>query len=221
MFSSVLNSTGITLQSALICTVTSIVLGFVISFIYMHKNQCSKHFAVTLVLLPVIVQTVIMMVSGNLGAGVAVAGAFSLVRFRSQPGTSKEILCIFFAMAVGLATGMGYIAYAAATTVIIGGVLLALNSSRFAEQGVVDKELVVTIPENLDYNGLLDDIFRKYTGHVQLQKVKTVNMGSLYELRYRIALLDETKEKEMLDAIRERNGNLKVACGRVETNELL
>ena len=221
MFSSVLDTAGITLPAALMCTGASVILGFVTAYVYMYKTQCSKHFAITLVLLPVIVQTVIMMVNGNLGAGVAVAGTFSLVRFRSVPGTSKEILSIFFAMAIGLATGMGYIGYAVMITLVIGIVMLVLNATTFGERSVEAKELTVTIPENLDYTGLLDDLFRQYTDRADLCKVKTVNMGSLYELRYRITLRDNKKEKEMLDAIRERNGNLKVVCGRVETAELL
>lgn len=221
MFSSVLDSTGLTLTSTLLCTGTSVALGFVIAFVYLYKAQCSKHFAITLVLLPVIVQTVIMMVNGNLGAGVAVAGAFSLVRFRSVPGTSKEIVSIFFAMAVGLSTGMGYLGYAALITAVISVVMLFLSATSFGEKASVEKELVVTIPENLDYTGLLDDLFRKYSDHCVLIRVKTVSMGSLYELRYRLMLKKNVSEKDLLDEIRVRNGNLKVACGRVELAEQL
>lgn len=221
MFSSVLDTAGITLASALTCTGVSIALGFVIAFVYLYKSQCSKHFAITLVLLPVIVQTVILMVNGNLGAGVAVAGAFSLIRFRSVPGTSKEIVSIFYAMAVGLATGMGYIGYAVLIAFVIGAVMLLLSATSFGEQAIKEKELTVTIPENLDYVGLLEDLFCQYTNRHDLIRVKTVSMGSLYELRYRVTLKDENREKEMLDAIRERNGNLKIACGRVEMAEQL
>ena len=219
MFSSVLQTAstvggGISIESVMICTLTSILLGVGISIIYMLQGGTSKNFSISLVLLPVIIQVVIMMVNGNLGTGVAVAGAFSLVRFRSVPGTSKEICCIFFAMAVGLATGMGFIAFAVCMTMIIGALLLVLSKTKFGEIQDNSKVLKITIPENLDYTEIFEDIFKKFASEVSLVKVKTVNLGSMYELNYRIVLKDSTKEKVLIDELRCRNGNLTIVCAR-------
>jgi len=214
------STTGdITFQSIILCTLASLVLGFGVSAVYMFKGKYSKNFVITLALLPALIQLVIMMVNGNLGAGVAVMGAFSLVRFRSVPGTSKEILNIFFAMALGLTTGMGYIGYAVIFFIIIGIVLLVLSASRFGEKNSAEKELKITIAESLDYNGIFDDLFDKYTNNFELVRVKTTNMGSLYELQYHISIKDQTLEKEFIDEIRCRNGNLNITCGKVPTNK--
>ncbi len=189
-------------------------LGILISAVYGARGTCSKNFMVTLVLLPVLVQMIIMLVNGNLGTSVAVLGAFSLVRFRSVPGSSKEMTVIFFAMAAGLATGMGFLGFAVLMTAIIGGVFLLLEKTRFGESKRERKDLRVTIAEHLDYTEIFDDIFRQYTDQCDLQRVKTTNLGSMYELEYHIVLKDLRREKEMLDAIRCRNGNLTVICGR-------
>lgn len=197
-----------------ICTLVSLILGAALAWIHTYKNKVTQNFMLTLVLLPVMVQTVIMLVNGNLGTGVAVMGAFSLVRFRSAPGNSREIASIFLAMAVGLATGMGYLAVAALLLAVVGCVTFCVV--HMPERGsFVDKELKVTIPENLDYSGIFDDLFQKYTSHAELLKVRTVNMGSLYELQYQVALKEEKAEKEFLDHIRCRNGNLNLVCGRI------
>ncbi len=169
---------------------------------------------VTLTLLPVLVQMVIMLVNGNLGTSVAVLGAFSLVRFRSVPGSSKEMAVIFFAMAVGLATGTGFLSFAVVMTIMIGGVFLLLGKTRFGESKQDNKDLRITIADHLDYTEIFDDIFREYTDRCSLQRVKTTNLGSMYELEYHITLKDIRREKEMLDAIRCRNGNLTIVCGR-------
>lgn len=218
MFTSIIASvTGsLTIETALICTVVSLILGGIIAVIYMTQGTYTKSFIITLILLPALVQAVIMVVNGNLGAGVAVMGAFSLVRFRSIPGSSKEISSIFFAMVVGLATGMGYITYAVLITVIIGLALFLLSRFSFGDKKNINKELRVTIPENLDYTDVFDDIFKKYTKNVTLTKVKTTNLGSMYDLYYEIELLDGSKEKEMIDDIRCRNGNLTIICGRIQ-----
>lgn len=209
----------LTLGSVLLCTAVSLALGLTIAATYMFRNTYSKTFAVTLALMPALVQTVIMLVNGNLGAGVAVMGAFSLTRFRSVPGTAREIGAIFFAMAVGLATGMGYLGYAVLTALLIGSMMVILDISPFGEQWGGEKDLRVTIPENLDYAGIFDDLFSLYGRGAKLLKVRTTNMGSLYELQYRLTLLDEAKEKEFLDALRCRNGNLPIVCGYVASRE--
>lgn len=193
----------------------SLILGIIIAIFYMYKTNYNKQFVITLAILPAIVGVVISIVNGNLGTGVAVMGAFSLVRFRSIPGTAKEIGYIFFSMAVGLGTGMGYILYAAVFTVLVGTISYVLYMSRFGEKRQVIKQLKVTIPENLDYAGLFDDLFDEYAKSSKLKRVKTTNMGSLFQLHYDIVLKDEKTEKEFIDKIRCRNGNLDIICGHI------
>lgn len=175
-----------------------------------------KSFVMTLVLLPPLVQLVIMMVNGNLGTSVAVLGTFSLVRFRSVAGSSKEIACIFFAMAIGLATGMGFLTFAVMMVVVIGLAFILLEKTKFGEPKANEKDLKISIAENLDYTEIFEDIFKIYTKKCKLERVKTTNLGSMYELDYHIVLKDAAKEKEMIDAIRCRNGNLTIVCGRMQ-----
>lgn len=219
MFTSILNSAAadMTVGNALLCTVVSLILGLFIAIIYMSQGSYSKSFVMTLVILPALVQIVIMLVNGNLGTSVAVLGTFSLVRFRSVPGSSKEIAVIFFAMAVGLATGTGFLTFAAMITVIIGLVFLVLGKASFGESKENEKDLRITIAEHIDYTEIFEDIFKEYTSKCKLQRVKTTNLGSMYELEYHITLKDVKKEKEMIDSIRCRNGNLTVICGRRST----
>lgn len=202
-----------TWASYLICTAASLGAGICIALIHMYKNHYSRHFVLTLVILPAIVQAVIMLVNGNVGTGVAVMGAFSLVRFRSVPGNSREISSVFLAMAVGLATGMGYIGIALLLVICIGAALLLMVTLHFGESRQGEKVLKITIPENLDYEGMFEDLMQEFTAGYRLTKVRTVNMGSLYELQYQINIKKEKSEKAFLDAIRCRNGNLTVSCG--------
>lgn len=221
MFSSILDTAAGTLSvtDAFICLGGALILGFIISGAYMMCGAYTKSFAVTLTLLPVIVQVVIMLVNGNLGAGVAVLGAFSLVRFRSVPGSAREICAIFLAMAAGLATGMGYIAFAAVVVVAVCVVFVLLSKTSFGEQAGRGRELKITIPETLDYTEVFDDIFQKYAQEVALIKAKTVNLGSMFELKYEIKFKPDVNEKQFIDEIRCRNGNLTVACGRIQTHK--
>ena len=214
--SSILNGT-LTISGFLYCTLASLVLGLGIAGLYMVKNTYSKGFVVTLALLPAIVQVVIMMVNGNIGTGFAVAGAFSLVRFRSVPGNARDIVSIFFAMAVGLATGMGYLFYALLFLVIIGVVNVALLCSRFGDGKANVRTLKITVPENLDYEGLFDDLLQQYATSYTLEKVRTTNMGSLLELSYTVRLKGDMPPKAFLDALRCRNGNLNIAVSRPHT----
>ena len=220
MLDSILAS-GLTLPAFLVCTAVSLVLGIATAFLSMYRSKCSQGFAVTVAVLPAIVQIVILLVNGNVGAGVAVAGAFSLVRFRSVPGTAREIGVIFLAMALGLATGMGYVALAAVFFVIIAAVLLLLTRLDFGTRRIDERLLKITIPENLDYDGLFDDIFRQYTSSHTLERVKTTNMGTLYELQYHITLKETQVPKAFLDALRCRNGNLNILCSREMQKETL
>lgn len=205
--------------TTLICLASSLVLGVVIALVYMYRNTYSKSFVVTLALLPGMIQAVILLVNGNLGVGVAVMGAFSLVRFRSIPGSASEITSIFFAMAVGLATGMGFIGYAVLFTAVISVMMIFYSTVRFGESRGAGRALKIVIPEDLDYTGLFDDIFDEFTKKAMLERVQTTNLGSLYELRYTITLNDIKREKEMLDKIRQRNGNLNISCGRLATGK--
>lgn len=218
MMASVINGAGsVSVQAALLCTCVSLVLGLVIAAVYMLQGEYTKNFVVTLLLLPALVQAVIMLVNGNLGTGVAIMGAFSLVRFRSVPGTSREISGVFYAIVVGLATGMGYLAYAAIITVIVGAVML-VSYKVVGHAGVQQHLLRIVISEDLDYEGVFEDILQKYTKTARLIQVKTINMGSMYELRYEIALAKDALVKEMIDDIRTRNANLTVSCSRVLTS---
>ena len=201
-------------QASLVCLGVALLLGIFIAFIYMYRNTYTKSFVITLALLPAMVQTVIMLENGNLGVGVAVMGTFSLVRFRSVPGSANEICAIFFAMAVGLATGMGLVFYAIAFTAIIGVAMLLYHTLRFGEGSANRRLLKIIIPEDLDYTDVFTDIFAKYTRTYRLERIQTTNLGSLFELRYTVMLKDVRQEKEMLDQIRQRNGNLNITCSR-------
>jgi uncharacterized membrane protein YhiD involved in acid resistance len=214
-------SDGITAGTLLICLAAALVLGLGTAAIHMFRNQYSKSFVVTLALLPAIVALVIMMVNGNIGAGVAVAGTFSLVRFRSVPGDAREICSIFFSMALGLVLGMGYLAFAVLFFLVIGAAMLLLSVLHFGEQKTAPRELKITIPENLDYNGLFDDVFSKYTTQAQLVRVRTANLGTLYELQYDVQLNTPEISKEFIDELRCRNGNLNIICSRKPTRETL
>jgi len=211
-------SADITLVQYLILTGVSLVLGLISALVYMYQNTYTKGFVLSLVLLPTVVQTVILLVSGNLGAGVAVAGTFSLVRFRSVPGGAREIAAIFAAMAIGLATGMGYIAVAALLTIAVGSVSLILVKLKFGDQDVNNRRVKVTMPENLDYNKVFDDVFSEYTTRTELRKVKTTNLGSMFELQYEVTLRDPAQEKAFIDALRTRNGNLNILLSRTPGN---
>jgi uncharacterized membrane protein YhiD involved in acid resistance len=184
----------------------------------MYRNTYTKGFVLALVLLPTVVQTVILLVSGNLGAGVAVAGTFSLVRFRSVPGGAREIAAIFAAMAIGLATGMGYIAVAVLLTAAIGLASLLMVKLNFGDQDVNNRRLKVIMPEDLDYNDVFNDIFSAYTTRIELRKVKTTNLGSMFELNYELTLRDPAQEKMFIDALRTRNGNLNILLSRTPGN---
>lgn len=209
----------ISVSDFMICIVCSLIIGFIIAAMYMYKSVYSKSFIVTLAILPAVVCVVIMMVNGNVGAGVAVAGAFSLVRFRSVPGTAKEIGVLFMAMGAGLIAGMGYIAYAFLFVIVLGLVNMFYAQLDFGanKQNARRRTMRITIPEDLDYTDAFDDIFDKFTEKSELVSVKTTNMGSLFKLTYNLTLKETNVEKTFLDEIRCRNGNLEVTIGNQET----
>ena len=203
----------------LLCLGVALVLGIVLAAAYTFKSTYTKSFVTTLALLPAIVCVVIMMVNGNIGAGVAVAGAFSLVRFRSAPGSAREICSIFLAMGTGLVCGMGYLGYAALFTVLLAVIFVVYNLIDLGPTGnaSVRKCVKITIPEDLDYTTVFDDIFAEYTKRHELVRVKTTNMGSMFRLSYNVVLKDAKLEKEFIDKLRIRNGNLEVMVSREES----
>ena len=213
--------TELTLTTFLICPAASLVLGIGLALVGMYRSRSTQSFAITIAILPLAVQLVIMLVNGTLGVGVAVAGAFGLVRFRSAQGTAREIGVLFSAMAIGLATGMGFVFLAVLFFAVLGGALLLLTVLHFGESARAERTLKITIPETLDYDSLFDDLFAQYTKAHSLVRVKTTNMGTLYELEYRITLRGEQIPKEFLDALRCRNGNLNIVCGRELEREAL
>ena len=212
IFASVYGS-SLTFGAFCITTLVSLSLGALLAFAYSREKHSSGSLTRSLLVLPFLVHMVILLVNGNLGAGVAVAGTFSLVRFRSAPGSARDIAVIFLAMTVGLACGMGYAALAVLAVVIVCAVLLIPGQNTAQE---ADRVLRVTVPENLDYMDLFTDLFEDFTTQAQLTRVKTVNMGSLYSLEYQVRLKETAKEKQLLDAMRCRNGNLNIVCAREE-----
>ena len=203
-----------TLERLLFCTVCSLIFGLAVALAYMFRNKYSPSLAATLVVIPAIVQIIITIVNSNVGAGIAVLGAFSLVRFRSIPGNARDISYLFFAMALGFVTGMGHVFYALVFLLLVGSVGLLLTCTRFGQRGADVRVLRITIPENLDYDGLFDEIFDKYARSAELEKVRTTNMGSLYELTYLVRLKSASIPKEFMDELRCRNGNLNILISR-------
>lgn len=202
---------NVTTIDFLFCTVASIVLGMIAAAVYMFRHDYSKNFVVTLALLPVIVQMVITLVNGNLGAGIAVMGVFNLVRFRSIAGTAKDIGSVFMAMAIGLATGMGYIGLAVLFTIIVAIINIVFVVSPFGNEKTADQELKITVPEDLAYTDLVDPVLARWCSSAKLQSVETTNLGSLFQLRYKVSLKEPGTEKSLIDDLRTRNGNLKIA----------
>ncbi|HIR94376.1 MAG TPA: DUF4956 domain-containing protein [Candidatus Egerieimonas intestinavium] len=209
----------ISVTDFLLCLGCALILGFVMAFTYMYRSRYTKSFVVTLVLLPAVVCVVIMLVNGNVGTGVAVAGTFSLVRFRSVPGTAREICTLFLAMGAGLITGMGYLGFGVLFTLLMCAVFLLCSRLDFGARRNEEayKTVAVTIPEDLDYTGVFADIWEEYTRSQELVCVKTTNMGSMFRLTYQVTLRDPAREKEMIDKLRCRNGNLEISVSRQET----
>ncbi len=217
MFDSIISSTGLTTDSALICTAVSLGFGLLAALLYrIGTKQPSRSMMITLIVLPTLVQAVIMLVNGSVGAGIAVMGAFNLVRFRSAPGCARDICYIFYTMCIGLATGMGYVGFALLLALAVGAVLAVLSFVPWFRERQDKKLLRVVIPENLDYNGVFDDIFAEYLTSFKLVQVKTTAMGTLFDLRYEVTEKDPSRQKEMLDKIRTRNGNLTISLGTVQ-----
>ncbi len=212
-FKSVVAQGEITVGGFLVMSLVSLLLGLLVSAAAVFIGKKSRSVSVTLTVIPLIVQVIIMIVNGNIGVGIGVAGAFSLVRYRSNPGTASDIMMVFVAMTSGLIVGVGYIGLAVIFTVIAIAAYAAVTAAGLGKRKRGLKELKITIPEGLNYPHIFDDIFKKYTSSCELIRVHTTNMGSMYQLTYNIVLSDEDLEKEMIDMIRCRNGNLDIICG--------
>ena len=209
--------TVITPSDVFIAIGVAIALGLVIACCYMFKNEYSRNLIISISIMPVIVAVLIMLVSGSIGAAIAVGGVFALTRFRSAQGTSKEITQILLAMATGLTLGLGYIFIAILLVVIVEAMCIIFNLTNFGEANSKRRTLKITIPEELDYNELFDDLFEKYTIRAVLIKVKLKNLGTLFQLTYDIVLKDVKTEKQFIDDLRVRNANLDILCSRVIT----
>ena len=219
LFYDIFTDTAVDPAMMMLAIGVSLLLGLVVAKVYQFKTVYSKSFVMSLALLPTLIAIVIFLVNGSLGAGVAVMGAFSLIRFRSAPGGAKELVSIFLVMTIGIAIGMGYLVFATVFTLIMSLVMLLLEVVNFGQMKHSMRQLTVVIPESLDYESIFDDIFNKAANHIELANVKTSDMGSLFKLKYIIQLNGRMTEKELIDALRTRNGNLEIAISRYITKE--
>ena len=212
---------SVSLPSLLLCLGAAIVLGVLSALLYSKKNPCTSSFATTLALLPMISSAVILVVNSNLGAGIAVAGAFSLVRFRSVQGSAREILAVFLAVVLGMCLGAGYLGVAALVFALYALMILLLDAVHFGRESEMRRELKISVPESLDYDGLFDDLLNAHAKEWTLERVRTAEMGSVYQLTFHVTLPQNFQSRPLLDEIRTRNGNLPVSLGRItSTNEM-
>ena len=219
LFYDIFTDTAVDPAMMMLAIGVSLLLGLVIAKVYQFKTVYSKSFVMSLALLPTLIAIVIFLVNGSLGAGGAVMGAFSLIRFRSAPGGAKELVSIFLVMTIGIAIGMGYLVFATIFTLIMSLAMMLLEVVNFGQMKHSMRQLTIVIPESLDYESIFDDIFNKAANHVELANVKTSDMGSLFKIKYIIQLNGRMTEKELIDALRTRNGNLEIAISRYITKE--
>lgn len=213
---------SISISLVLVCILVALSLGVVVCgayFLITPRRNRSASFVLSLVILPTIVAVVIILIGGNLARAFSMAGIFTIVRFRSIPGDSKDISFIFLSMAIGLSLGLGYLSLGAVIAVVISAAIVLVDKSGFGISKQKEKKLRISIPEDMNYQGAFDDLFTKYTSFFEMQKVKTTNMGTLFELNYDIILKDAANEKEFIDAIRCRNGNLGIQLGLKECKD--
>lgn len=203
---------NITAGEFILCIAASLIIGFLISVIYMctHKKEgYSQSYVLTIIMLPSIVTLILLLINTTYGA-LSLAGAFTLVRFRSVPGDPKDITYIFFTMAVGVACGMGYIGFAIVFFVILGLIVFILNAINFGGCKINHMTLKITIPENLDYKGVFDPVLKRYTSYYKLRRIKTTNFGTLFDLIYSVDVYDDMDSKKFIDELRALNGNLNI-----------
>ncbi|KAA9008514.1 DUF4956 domain-containing protein [Paenibacillus spiritus] len=219
IFNTTVTSAELTFTDALLTLAVALILGAAISLTYMRTTPGSftQSFTLTMVLLPAIVAIIILLIGSNVARAFSLAGAFSIIRFRSAPGDPKDIAFVLFTMASGLACGVGAFGYAVLFTVILCAVMFLLSYTRFGVRKSVQKTLKVTIPENLGYEEAFAEVFARFQVEYELKKIRTTELGSLYELVYSVTLNENTSQKEFLDAIRTRNGNLDLSLTMAPT----
>lgn len=227
MLDTLLNSSAvaetITLSGTLIIMGSAVGLGLLISLVYIltHKKETySSGFTISLIMLPAIIAMIILLIGNNVARAFSLAGAFSLIRFRSAPGDSKDIMYVFFTLGIGLACGMGYIGYAALFAAILCLVMVVLTKVSFGNRRQAPMRLKVVLPEDMDYNGAFDDILKEYTISNKLTKVKTSEFGSLFELTYDVTMKATASSKEFIDKLRCKNGNLSIVLSISEASEV-
>lgn len=224
MFDTIFTTTSdgsISITQSVIAIGAALIIGFVIAAVYMFickKEGHQKNFIIGLAMLPAVVAVVILLVGSNVARAFSMAGAFALVRFRSAPGSAKDISIVFFTMAAGLACGLGYVTFAAVFVAVMLIVLIGATAIGFGDRNIGKKQLKITIPENLNYSSVFDDLFDKYTSEYKMSRVKTTNMGTMYELTYEVRLKDESQEKDFIDQLRIRNGNLNITMALMQDN---
>ena len=224
MFDTIFTTTSdgsISITQSVIAIGAALIIGFVIAAVYMFickKEGYQKNFIIGLAMLPAVVAVVILLVGSNVARAFSMAGAFALVRFRSAPGSAKDISIVFFTMAAGLACGLGYVTFAAVFVAVMLIVLIGATAIVFCDRNIGKKQLKITIPENLNYSSVFDDLFDKYTSEYKMSRVKTTNMGTMYELTYEVRLKDESQEKDFIDQLRIRNGNLNITMALMQDN---
>lgn len=221
LFETTSSTSLISIGKFFICIIAALVTGLIIALSYKIRNKTTQNFVTTLALMPAMVCVIILMVNGNIGTGVAVTGAFSLIRFRSVAGSSSDLGAIFLAMGTGLIIGMGYIGFAFVFAIIISIMQIIYANIGMGKRDDVDRTMRIAIPEDLDYTGVFEDLFEKYTTSNQLTNVKTTDMGSLFRLTYNISLKDAKLEKELIDNLRCRNGNLEISISKQEMSSEL
>ncbi|MDT0126095.1 DUF4956 domain-containing protein [Paenibacillus sp. RRE4] len=221
LFSSALDDSTLSFSSAVITIGLAILLGLIISLTYMKTNQAtySQSFTLTMVVLPVIVAIIILLIGSNIARAFSLAGAFSIIRFRSAPGDPKDISYVLFTMASGLACGVGAFGYAILFTIILCVLMFVLSRFNFGGKKSQQKTLKITIPENLSYEEALNEVFHTFKVPFDLKKIRTTELGSLYELVYNVTIHESVNQKQFLDAIRTRNGNLDISLTMSPTTE--
>ena len=224
MFDSIYSS-SVTASEFFMMAGVAILSGLLFAWLMSRRVRATKRFFVVAALIPFVVGAVITFVNGNIGAGVAIGGAFSLIRFRSAQGTADEIAAILIAMGAGIAFGMGYLAYGVILLLCLAVLFFLLAALPIFEhrRGDEEKLLRITIPESLEYAGAFDDIFAAYLSHVESAGVKTTGMGSMFRLSYKIRMKDPAQEKDFIDALRTRNANLEISvlpCGEEQPGQL-
>ena len=208
-------ATVLSMTDVLIAMAASIVFGLIIATTYVltHSGGHQQSFAITITMLPVILTVIILFVGSNVARAFSLAGTLSIIRFRSAPGDPKDIAYIFFAIAAGLASGVGLYLYGVVFVILLCVFMFILTKTNFAADGSLSRVLRITVPEDLDYPQAFDEIFDKYTSKHKLVKIRTTDLGSLYELTYNVTMVRDVEEKSFIDELRCRNGNMNIILG--------